>query len=43
MTEYLTGSLQYEELDAMEAPSWDSFYRGVILGLAVVGAVVAAT
>lgn len=29
--------LQFEELDALEAPSWESFYQGVLSGLAVVG------
>lgn len=36
-------TLQYTELDAMEAPDWESFYRGVIVGLGLVGAVVVAT
>ncbi|MGC0368141.1 MULTISPECIES: MpaA1 family daptide-type RiPP [unclassified Microbacterium] len=29
--------LQFEELDALEAPSWESFYQGVLAGLTVVG------
>lgn len=29
--------LQFEELDALETPSWESFYQGVLGGLAVVG------
>jgi hypothetical protein len=33
--------LQFEELDALETPSWESFYKGVLAGLAVVGVGVA--
>ena len=29
--------LRFDELDALETPSWDSFYKGVLGGLAVVG------
>ncbi len=36
-------TLQYEELDAMDAPSWDSFYKGVLAGLGLVGVAVIAT
>ncbi|WP_277951327.1 MpaA1 family daptide-type RiPP [Microbacterium lacticum] len=35
-------SLEFEELDAMEAPSWESFYQGVLVGLGIIG-IVAAT
>lgn len=36
-------TLQFEELDQLDAPSWDSFYQGLLTGIAVVGIVVAAT
>ncbi len=33
----MSPQLQFEELDALDAPSWESFYQGVLAGLAVVG------
>ncbi|MCC4248401.1 MULTISPECIES: MpaA1 family daptide-type RiPP [Microbacterium] len=36
-TPVLAAPLQFEELDALETPSWESFYQGVLSGLAVVG------
>ncbi|KJL25640.1 MpaA1 family daptide-type RiPP [Microbacterium foliorum] len=32
-----TSQIQFEELDEMEAPSWESFYQGVIVGVGVIG------
>ncbi|MFB4352808.1 MpaA1 family daptide-type RiPP [Microbacterium sp. LS_15] len=29
--------LRYEDLDAMEAPSWESFYQGVGSALILIG------
>ncbi|MGM1018375.1 MAG: MpaA1 family daptide-type RiPP [Actinomycetota bacterium] len=36
-------SLRFEELDALDAPSWESFYQGMLAGLGVVGVAVIAT
>ncbi|WP_164878183.1 MpaA1 family daptide-type RiPP [Microbacterium enclense] len=33
----ITPQLRFEELDALDTPSWESFYKGVLAGLAVVG------
>jgi hypothetical protein len=33
-------SLQIEELDQLDAPSWDSFYQGLIAGITVVAVTV---
>ncbi|MDQ1074114.1 MULTISPECIES: MpaA1 family daptide-type RiPP [Microbacterium] len=33
----MSPQLTFEELDALEPPSWDSFYQGVLAGLTVVG------
>lgn len=32
----LSHQLQFEELDALDAPSWESFYQGALTGLAAV-------
>lgn len=32
-----TPQLPFEELDALDTASWESFYQGVLAGLAVVG------
>ncbi|WP_259976761.1 MpaA1 family daptide-type RiPP [Microbacterium sp. p3-SID336] len=29
--------IRFEELDAMEAPSWESFYKGVLGALVLIG------
>lgn len=29
--------IRFQELDAMEAPSWDSFYKGVLGALVLIG------
>lgn len=29
--------IQFQELDAMDAPSWESFYQGVIGALVLIG------
>lgn len=29
--------IRFEELDAMDAPSWESFYQGVISALVLIG------
>ena len=31
--------IQFEELDEMEAPSWESFYQGVLIGIGLVAIV----
>jgi hypothetical protein len=36
-------TLQFEELDQLDAPSWESFYQGLLAGIAAVGIVLAAT
>ncbi|WP_442921949.1 MpaA1 family daptide-type RiPP [Microbacterium sp. SA39] len=35
--------IHFQELDEMEAPSWESFYKGVLggLGLIAIGAIAA--
>ena len=33
-------SLRFEELDQLDAPSWDSFYQGLIAGITVAAVVV---
>lgn len=43
MTATTAATLHFEELDPLDAPSWDSFYQGLLAGIAVVGIVVAAT
>jgi hypothetical protein len=30
-------SIQFQELDGMEAPSWESFYQGAIGALVLIG------
>ncbi|MFE7195335.1 MpaA1 family daptide-type RiPP [Microbacterium oxydans] len=37
MKENMQKTIQFQELDAMEAPSWDSFYQGVIGALVLIG------
>jgi hypothetical protein len=37
-----SNQILFEELDEMEAPSWESFYTGVGIGLGMIG-IVAAT
>lgn len=37
MNESTEMTIRFQELDAMEAPSWDSFYRGVIGALVLIG------
>lgn len=32
----ISSPLQFEELDARETPSWESFYQGVLVGLGAV-------
>jgi hypothetical protein len=32
-----TGRIEFQELDAMDAPSWESFYRGVGAALVLIG------
>lgn len=36
-------ALQFEALEAMDAPSWESFYHGILAGLGLVGIGVIAT
>lgn len=38
-----TEALRFVELDELEAPSWESFYQGALVGIGLVGAVVVAT
>lgn len=33
--------IRFEELDEMEAPSWESFYKGTISALVLIGAAAA--
>lgn len=33
--------IEFQELDEMDAPSWDSFYKGVIGALILIGAAAA--
>ncbi|ALX65548.1 MpaA1 family daptide-type RiPP [Microbacterium sp. XT11] len=37
MNESAMSRIQFQELDAMEAPSWESFYQGVIGALVLIG------
>ncbi len=37
MNESVGTRLQFRELEQMDAPSWDSFYRGVIGALVLIG------
>lgn len=37
MNESAEKRLQFHELDAMDAPSWDSFYKGVLGALVLIG------
>ena len=37
MNESSEKRIRFQELDAMEAPSWDSFYKGVIGALVLIG------
>lgn len=37
MNDDTVNSIQFQELDAMDAPSWDSFYKGVIGALVLIG------
>jgi len=37
MNDRAVNSIQFQELDAMEAPSWESFYQGVIGALVLIG------
>jgi hypothetical protein len=37
MNESAEKRIRFQELDAMEAPSWDSFYKGVIGALVLIG------
>ncbi|WP_425375251.1 MpaA1 family daptide-type RiPP [Microbacterium paraoxydans] len=37
MNESTEMSIRFQELDPMEAPSWDSFYQGVIGALVLIG------
>lgn len=37
MKENTQKTIQFQELDAMEVPSWDSFYQGVIGALVLIG------
>ena len=37
MNESTEVSIRFQELDPMEAPSWDSFYQGVIGALVLIG------
>lgn len=37
MIESAGQQLQFQELEAMDAPSWDSFYKGVLGALVLIG------
>ncbi|MGJ0389077.1 MpaA1 family daptide-type RiPP [Microbacterium sp. WCS2018Hpa-23] len=37
MIESAGPQLQFQELEAMDAPSWDSFYKGVLGALVLIG------
>lgn len=37
MNESTENRLRFQELDAMEAPSWESFYQGVLSALVLIG------
>ena len=37
MTESAGPQLQFQELEAMDAPSWESFYQGAISALVLIG------
>lgn len=41
MTETMDMRIEFQELDEMDAPSWESFYKGVIGALILVGAAAA--
>ncbi|WP_314428366.1 MpaA1 family daptide-type RiPP [uncultured Microbacterium sp.] len=41
MTETVEMRVEFQELDEMDAPSWESFYKGVIGALILVGAAAA--
>ncbi|WP_312172050.1 MpaA1 family daptide-type RiPP [Microbacterium sp.] len=32
-----TGRIEFQELDAMDAPSWESFYKGIGAALVLIG------
>lgn len=35
--------LRYEELEALDAPSWESFYQGMVAGVGLIGIIAVAT
>ncbi|WP_367823587.1 MULTISPECIES: MpaA1 family daptide-type RiPP [unclassified Microbacterium] len=37
MNESVHTSVQFQELEAMDAPSWESFYQGAISALVLIG------
>lgn len=37
MNDDTVSRIQFEELEAMDAPSWESFYQGVIGALVLIG------
>ncbi|WP_282580964.1 MpaA1 family daptide-type RiPP [Microbacterium aurugineum] len=37
MIKDVEGRLRFQELDDMEAPSWESFYQGAISALILIG------
>lgn len=37
MNDTIATRLTFRELEQMDAPSWDSFYKGVISALVVIG------
>ncbi|MFF1538835.1 MpaA1 family daptide-type RiPP [Microbacterium sp. NPDC058269] len=37
MGERVENTIQFQELDTMEAPSWESFYQGAIGALVLIG------
>lgn len=37
MNDRIAMRIQFQELEQMDAPSWDSFYKGVISALVIIG------